>query len=221
MSRLKANCIFCRKKFEQKIFNYRYCEETEECREAGKQSKNKVIQNAIEKAKGLKFKKAKSETKVLRDKLKTLSDWKNDLQKEINAIVREIDKGHPCISSGRPLGKSYDAGHFLGRQAFPEARYHLMNIYAQSVEQNQHKSGNVIGFMEGLEQVFGKEHLELVMALKSLPSLKITIEEIKVAIPICRGILKWLKLQDRQFTTEERLELRKHFNSEIGIYNNG
>lgn len=218
---MKSNCKHCRKKFEQKIFNYRYCEETEDCKQAGKESKNKVIQKAIEKAKDLKLKKSKSETNVLRENLKTLSEWKNDLQKEINSIVREIDKGHPCISSGRALGKSYDAGHFLGRQAFPEARYHLMNIYAQSVEQNQHKSGNVIGFMEGLEQVFGKEHLDLVMALKSLPSLKITIEEIKEAVPRCRGILKWLKLQDRQFTTEERLELRKRFNSEIGIYNNG
>jgi len=213
-----ANCIFCRKKFEQKIFNYRYCESTPECKEAGNEAKNALIKKAMEKVKSSKEKKSRQETKVFREKLKTLSDWKNDLQKEINAIVREIDKGHPCISSGRPLGKSYDAGHFLGRQAFPEVRYHLMNIYAQSVEQNQHKSGNVIGFMSGLEQVFGKEHLESVMALKSLPSLRITIEEIKEAIPRCRGILKWLKLQDRIFTTEERLELRKRFNIEIGIY---
>lgn len=214
----QANCLHCRTKFQQKIFNYRYCEETPECKEAGKESKNSLIKKAMEKAR-LKTKvKAKAETKVLREKLKTLSDWKNDLQKEINAIVREIDKNHPCISSGRDLGKSYDAGHFLGRQSFPEVRFHLMNIYAQSVEQNQHKSGNPIGFMDGLEQTFGKEHLEAVMALKSHPALRITVDEIKEKIPICRSILTYLKLHDRTFTTQERLELRKEYNLKIGIY---
>jgi len=214
-----SNCKHCRIKFEQKIFNYRFCESTPECKQAGTESKNILIKKAMEKVKASKEKKSRQETKVLREKLKTLSDWKNDLQKEINLIVRLIDFNHLCISSGRPLGKSYDAGHFLGRQAFPEVRYNLMNIYAQSVEQNQHKSGNVIGFMDGLEQVFGKEHLEAVMALKSYPALRITTEEIKEKISIARSIVKWLKLQDREFTTKERLELRKKFNETLGIYN--
>ena len=215
---MKSNCKFCKVKFDQKIFNYRYCESTPECKEAGTEAKNILIKKAMDKVKASKDKKAKTETKALREKLKTLSDWKNDLQKEINLIVRLIDFKHPCISSGRPLGKSYDAGHFLGRQAYPEVRYHLMNIYAQSVEQNQHKSGNVIGFMEGLEQVFGKVHLESVMALKSYPALRITIEEIKEKISIARSIVKWLKLQEREFTTIERLELRRSINNQIGIY---
>ena len=214
-----SNCKFCRNKFEQKIFNYRYCESTPECKQAGTEAKNILIKKAMEKVKLSKEKNARQETKVLREKLKTLSDFKNDLQKEINLIVRLIDFNHPCISSGRPLGKSYDAGHFLGRQAYPEVRYHLMNIYAQSVEQNQYKSGNVIGFMEGLEQVFGKEHLESVMALKSYPALRITVEEIKDKISIARSIVKWIKLQEREFTTNERLELRKKFNETLGIYN--
>jgi len=215
----QANCIFCRKKFEQKIFNYRYCESTPECKQAGTEAKNILIKKAMEKVKLSKEKNSRQETKVLREKLKTLSDFKNDLQKEINLIVRLIDFNHPCISSGRPLGKSYDAGHFLGRQAFPEVRYHLMNIYAQSVEQNQHKSGNVIGFMDGLQQVFGKDHLEAVMALKSHSALRITIEELKEKISIARSIVKWIKLQDREFTTIERLELRKKFNEQLGLYN--
>lgn len=214
-----SNCKYCRKKFEQKIFNYRYCESTPECRQAGTEAKNILIKKAMEKVKASKEKISRKETKVLREKLKTLSDWKNDLQKEINLIVRLIDFNHPCISSGRPLGKSFDAGHMLGRQAYPEVRYHLMNIYAQSVEQNQHKSGNVIGFMDGLEQVFGKNHLDAVMALKSYPALRITIEELKEKISIARSIVKWLRLQDREFTTKERLELRKKFNETLGIYN--
>lgn len=212
----QSNCIYCRKKFTQKTFNYRYCESSPECLAAGKEFQlNARIKSALNKVRSDK----KEKFKAMKENVKTLSQWKNDLQKEINAIVREIDKGHPCISSNRNLGKSFDAGHFLGRQAFPEVRYNLMNIYAQSVEQNQHKSGNPIGFMQGLEQTFGKEHLKLVMAFKSHPELRITIEEIKEKIPICRSILKWLKLQDRKFTTSERIELREKFNLEIGIYN--
>lgn len=211
----QSNCIHCRKKFTQKTFNYRFCESTPECLVAGKEFQlNARIRSALNKVRN----DEKEKVKAMKENIKTLSQWKNDLQKEINAIVREIDKGHPCISSNRNLGKSFDAGHMMGRQSFPEIRYHLMNIYAQSVEQNQHKSGNPIGFMDGLEQTFGKKHLELVMALKSHPELRITIEEIKEKIPICRSILKWLKLQDRKFTTLERLELREKFNNEINIY---
>jgi len=69
-----------------------------------------------------------------------------------------------------------------------------------------------------LEQVFGKDHLEIVMALKSYPALRITIEEIKEKISIARSIVKWLKLQEREFTTIERLELRRSINNQIGIY---
>lgn len=212
-----ANCKFCKVKFEQKIFNYRYCEETEECKQAGKESKNKVIQKAIEKAKDLKLKKSKSETKVLRDKLKTLSEWKNDLQKEINAIVREIDKEHPCIATGTMEGKR-NAGHYISIGANQTLRFHLENIWNQSEHSNMWKSGDTIRYQEGIIKLYGKCYLEYLNSLQSLKIIKLDIEDIKLAISKSRGILKWLKLQDRNFTTEERLELRKRFNSEIGIY---
>ena len=162
--------------------------------------------------------KNKKETSILREKLKTITEWHNDLQREINLIVRTIDLGHPCISSQRPLGKSFDAGHLYGRQSNPHIRYHLFNIFAQSVHDNQWKSGNPLDFVDGIEKTFGKEVKEYCLSLKGLESIKLSVEEIKNIIPLARGIVKYLKLQDRKFTTEERISLRKEFNKTLGIY---
>jgi len=156
---------------------------------------------------------------ALKEKLKSLTEWHNDLQKEINSIVREIDKDHPCISSQRGLGKNYDAGHLYSRGSNPHIRYHLFNIFAQSVHDNQWKSGNQLDFVSGIEKTFGLDVKEYCLSLKGLPELKLTINEIKEKIPIARSVLKYLKLQDRKFTNEERISLRKEFNSKLSIYN--
>lgn len=41
---------------------------------------------------------------------------------------------------------------------------------------------------------------------------------IKEKIPIARSVLKWLKLQNRKFTTQERIDYRHIFNEKLGIY---
>lgn len=158
--------------------------------------------------------------KVLKEKLKTKSEYEKELQKEVNTIVRLIDSGHECISSLRPMKKEdVNAGHFYSRGAYPELRFNLFNIYAQSIEQNMHQSGNPLGFMVGLSHYFNDLHKEYVLNLKSeYSALKLTVEQLKNATVKAKAIIKWLKLQDRQFTTEERLILRDRFNHEIGIY---
>lgn len=213
----QANCLHCRKPFQQKIFNYRYCESNPECKEAGNEAKNALIKKAMEKARAKTKIKTKEETKFLREKLKTLSDWKNDLQKEINAIVREIDKGHPCIATGATSGKM-NAGHYIGVGANDTLRFHLENIWIQSEHSNMWKSGDTLRYQDGIISLYGKEYLESLNSLKTIQPIKLSIDEIKEKIPICRGILKWLKLQDRMFTNQERLELRKEFNEKINIY---
>jgi len=160
------------------------------------------------------------EKKQLKEQVKTLSDWKKELQKEINIIVRLIDKGHLCISSRKPLKDKADAGHFMSVGSNPSIRFNLFNIYAQSVHSNQYKSGDILNYIDGLKQEFGQEHLDYVLDLKNkYPVLKLTEFEIKEKIPIARGIIKWLKLQDRKFTNQERLTLRKEFNLKLQIYN--
>lgn len=208
-------CKICGNKFTPKFSSLEKCCSEIDC-------KVKWSMQEVAKQKVAKEKKAKQEyTKEkldLREKLKTLTEWNNDLQKEVNAIVRAIDNSHPCISSQRPLGKSFDAGHLFSRGSNPHIRYHLFNIFAQSVHDNQWKSGNQLDFVDGIEKTFGTEIKEYCLSLKGLPDLKLSVEQIKEKIPIARGILKWLKLQDRKFTIEERISLRKEFNNQIGLY---
>lgn len=208
-------CIICKTKFEPTYFLQKHCS-NEDC-------KVKWAMSVVEKNKAketLKKKREWTKEKIeLKEKLKTLTEWHNDLQKEVNYIVRLIDRNHPCISSGRPLGKSYDAGHLYSRGSNPQIRYHLFNIFAQSVHDNQWKSGNQLDYIDGIEKTFGSDIKDYCLSLKQLPEIKLTIDEIKEKIPIARRIIKYLKLQDRKFSTKERIELRKRFNEELGIYN--
>lgn len=208
-------CKICGDKFETKYFLQKHCENID--------CKVKFAMSVVAKQKIAKEKKAKQdytkEKLKAKENLKTLTEWHNDLQREINSIVRAIDKDHLCISSQRGLGKSFDAGHLFSRGSNPHIRYHLFNIFAQSVHDNQWKSGNQLDFVDGIESTFGKEIKEYCLSLKGFPDLKLSIEEIKEKIQIARSILKWVKLQDRKFSLEERISLRRKFNLELGIYN--
>ena len=154
---------------------------------------------------------------AIKDKLKTLSDWKKDLQTEINSIVREIDKGHACIATNTTNGKM-NAGHYIGVGANSTLRFHLENIWLQSEHSNSWRSGDTIRYQQGIVSLYGKEYLEYMNSLQQINPLQLTIQDVKNKIPIARSILKWLKLQDRKFTLQERIDFRVKFNKEIGIY---
>lgn len=207
-------CLNCKDKFVAKRFLQKHCEK-EECVDAS-------VKYAMEKSKALNEKKIKDdwkkEKKEIKEKIKTLTDWNNELQKEINLIVRLIDHGHPCMSSQRPLGKSFDAGHIYSRGGNPQIRFHLFNIFAQSVHDNQWKSGNQLEFVDGIEKTFGTELKDYCLSLKGLPELRLSKEEISEKISTARGIVKWLRLQDREFTTQERISLRHKFQEQLGIH---
>lgn len=167
-------------------------------------------------------KEQKAKDTETRNSLKTKSDWEAELQKVINSIVRTIDKGCPCISSRRIITGKYDAGHFYSVGSHPALRFNLMNIYAQSVEQNQHKGGNPIGFRDGIRFLYSMEHLEYLDGLRALyPVLKLSIPEIQEAIKKAKSVLSRLKKNEVNRTRWQRLELRASINNEIGIYGEG
>lgn len=156
------------------------------------------------------------------EEMKTLSDYYKDLEKEINQIVRYIDKGHECISSGK---KRYqvNAGHLYSVGAFPALRFNLLNIYNQSVDDNLYRGGNGVIYKERIKEVFGVEVAEEIESLKGKHKiLDLTIPEVKATIKIARRINRRLKKQtedqDRPFTTEERISVRRELNEEIGLY---
>jgi len=164
------NCRYHKTKFTAKYFNQKYCLCDDEC-----------IRAFSEYVKSEKIKKDnkdwKIEKSVIKEKLKTKSDYEKELQKEINTIVRLIDKGSFCHSTKKPLNDKYDAGHFYSVGSNNSIRFNLFNIYAQSVYANQYLSGDQINFLNVLSEVYGEEHKEYVLSLKGLYSyVKLTIK---------------------------------------------
>jgi len=157
----------------------------------------------------------------LRQKLKTNADYVKELQKEVNTIVRLIDKGTQCISTLKPLNDKYDAGHFYSCGSNPSLRFHLDNIHAQSVYANQYLSGDQMNYLNGLEAVYGSDYKNRVIDLKrKYPILKLSIDGLKEKIVIAKGIVKWHKenIDFVNLSPRERLHYRDEYNKAIGIY---
>lgn len=174
---------------------------------------------AINHAKEVKAKQQRAKDKKTRDGLKSNSDYFKELQKEINTIVRLIDKGSQCISSLKPLNDKFDAGHLYSVGSNPALRFHLDNIHAQSVYANQYLSGDQINYINGLSHVYGENYKDYVLNLKSAyKTLKLSQSELKEKITIARQIVKELKSLDLQYPPKIRLELRKKYNERLGIY---
>ena len=153
----------------------------------------------------------------MKEKTKTLSDYKNELQKEINTIIRLLDRGHNCMSSNRNCLK-FDAGHLFSRGAFPSIRFNLHNIWSQSVHDNQYLSGNFNGFRTNLIEKFGVSYFEYIESLRlQYQDLKLTRNELTEAKLICKEIIKELK-EEGFLDDLERLDFRYKLNKRIGIY---
>lgn len=209
-------CRICRNKFTPKNSSLEVVCDNYDCKVTF--AMQVVAKQKIAKEKKVKQKNAE-EKNILREKLKTKSDYEKELQKEINTIVRLIDKDFVCISTSKPLNSKFDAGHFYSCGSNPTIRFNLFNIYAQSVHANQHLSGDQINFLEGLKTHYGAEHAEYVLSLKSIYKLiKLTQDELKEKIVTARQIVKALKALDLSYTTDQRIKLRHKYNAIIGIY---
>ena len=209
-----AKCFICKQKFTPIRSSLEKCCQNDDCRT---QWAMQVV--AKQKEKQLKDKKTAwtKEKLEIKKKLMSLSDWKNQHQTEINAIIREIDKGHGCIATGSHQGQMH-AGHYFSVGSNPTLRFHLENIWIQSMHSNSWKGGDTIRYQEGIIALYGKGYLDYLNSLQSIKPLQLSKSDIEEKIPIARGILKWLKLQNRKFTNEERLSLRIEFNKKLQIY---
>jgi hypothetical protein len=217
---IKLRCKWCKKKDDSVIPFRPFC--SDKCLESFAKD---YSQKACERKKrnlAKAEKEQRKKDKETREKLKTLSEWKHDLEVEINTIVRLIDKGHECISKGIPK-YVVNAGHYMSVGSFPALRYNLLNIYAQSVHDNKERGGNNLAYRIRLGEVFGEDILEEIESLRGkYPILDISIPEIKEVLPVVRKIVRELKKQtedlEKPFTTEERILIRRELNKRIGIY---
>lgn len=159
------------------------------------------------------------EKKKMIDNITKYPEWLQRLEDVINPICRLIDYGQPCISckgNGKP-----QAGHYHSVASDATIRFNLHNTHIQDYHCNVHKSANIIGYDEGLIQIYGNEYWEYVkFGLKNIyhKPLKLSIPEIKQSIEIAKSIIKDLQSASTEYTPTERLYLRDYFNNKIGIY---
>ena len=172
-----------------------------------------------EKKVALKQHKAQKELiSAFKSNIKKLGDYKKDLQESINKIVRLIDKGHPCISSGRS-NYTVHAGHYFSVGANENLRFNLLNIYGQSDSDNTYKSGNETQYRIGLIKTFGIDLMNEIDDLQAnYQFLGLRKADIVEANFVARRIVRELEEADKYYTTVERIALRKQFNNRIGIY---
>jgi hypothetical protein len=167
----------------------------------------------------------KEKTKIkkeLKESTKTISNYRKELQIVVNKIVREIDVGFNCISSGRSYKTNDQAGHYYSVGAYPNLRFNLHNIYSQSVADNLYKSGNPIGFTQGLIKEFGDNWLQIVTKLPSeYREIKLSKEDIQQCILNAKEFLKIVQeyKKENELKTSHRIFLRNLGNKTIGIYN--
>jgi len=105
-------------------------------------------------------KKTKKEYREAKIKAKSRGDWMREAQSAFNAYIRIRDRGKPCISSGIAWSELFQAGHYLATSIRPELRFNEDNVHAQSIRDNLHLHGNLIGYRKGLIDRIGIERVE-------------------------------------------------------------
>lgn len=184
-----------------------------------KDCQDKSYKDAAMKIIQKKRKDAKKQERQRRDKIrqsiKSLADWKNDLQSVVNWIVKEIDKDLPCIS--HPTMKNflrYDAGHGFTVKTHSDIRFNVHNIHKQNSQANQMYGGDS-NYTRGILKRYGSEYLEMFLSLplkwKGIGKEKFKIKAIReIYLPNARRVKK--RLQDGDILTRDEI------NKEIGIY---
>lgn len=171
-------CRICRKEFIPKYSTMQATCENIECMIAYS-SKQKE-------------KKTKAEFKAMKERNKSVSQWRKELQQVFNQYIRLRDKGKGCISCGTPLQGKYDAGHFFSVGSYPNLRFNELNVFGQCVSCNQHKHGNLLEYAIGIEKRIGKKAVEELKQIRN-GRLSLPLDKIKELIYHYKDKVKELK----------------------------
>lgn len=138
-------------------------------------------------------KKWTEEKKVIKDRLKSHSEWLNELQIVFNLFIRLRDKNRVCISCGTNNNVQYHAGHFYSVGAYPNLRFNEDNVHKQCGNNcNKNLHGNLNEYAEHLPVRIGRERFEALKEQRNMP-LKLSIPEIKEKIVFYKAKIKELK----------------------------
>ena len=158
----------------------------------------------------------------LKESLKTLGDYKKELQIEVNKIVRLIDEGCVCISCGISYGQ-FQAGHYRSVGGWDNLRFNLHNNFNQCAQCNNQKSGNLVNYREGIVYTFGDSQMDFMDDLNVIyPLVKLNKDELAELTKTAKKIVKELTQLNKSTklprSASERIYLRTKYNGELGIY---
>lgn len=139
------------------------------------------------------------------------------VQPIFNEIARLIDYKCPCIATGLYDGRM-NGGHFISTGSNRTIALNLFNIHMQSYESNGPKGGDNHLYRQGLIDTYGQEYLDRVEALKRIPALHLSKQDLIDARDIAMEIRLELKADLKYRTPQERIALRETLNKRIGIY---
>lgn len=139
-------CKLCKQKFVPKQFLQKHCFENDEC-----------IKAEIDLRSANKW---KAEKKVLKEKIKNLSDYEGEARRVFQKWIRERDKHLPCISCNNSDTDQWDAGHLFKAELYSGLIFHEDNVHKQCKQCNHRLHGNEINYRIGLVKRIGIERVE-------------------------------------------------------------
>mgnify|MGYP003514560307 FL=1 len=119
------------------------------------------------------------EKKVMKEKLKTLSDYEKEAKTVFQKWIRQRDAELPCISCGAVTDRN-DAGHYFDAGMYSGLIFHEWNVNKQCSNYcNRLNHGNKANYRIGLVKKIGLENVEWLEENKDrLRSYKFTKEEL-------------------------------------------
>lgn len=175
-------CKKCKEKFEPKRFLQKYCDK-EACRDI-------EIKLTLEKVRKVKSNEEKKATKVLKESLKTKSDYVKILQILFNKYIRLRDKNLPCISCGRFDVEEFHCGHYIPT-TYQYHRFSEDNCNKQCSYCNIYLRGNIIEYRKNLIKKIGLDGVEYLENTKHM-MFDLTIEDLKKLIQVYKNKVKSL-----------------------------
>jgi hypothetical protein len=117
---------------------------------------------AIIHAKNLKAQKEQrewnKEKSVLKDKLKTLSQYEAEAKISFQKWIRLRDIDLPCISCGNSNTTDWAGGHFYSAGMYSGFMFDERNVHKQcNTHCNKHLSGNLLEYRKGLIKRYGED----------------------------------------------------------------
>lgn len=155
---------------------------------------------------------SKTQDRNLREGVK---NWKNELQAEINKIVRLIDSGLLCLA--RNNGGKMQAGHVFSRGGNSNIRYNLHNIHRQNAQSNHFQNDDGL-LREGLSKEYGEGYMKFISELRRTPVIQLKDFEYRELTTIAKKIVLRLRKENRQYLIVQRIQLRNEINLELEIY---